>query len=192
MGRNPGPLNYPPIPDPPCQGTLPWYGANHSLPAYRFVPGLYPHPIRDPNGHSYGMERPINRLNWSPDQWCRLEPYLRGIDLFNRYYFWEAHESWESLWVSYSSEAEPAQFIQGLINITALFLKLHLGEWGSVRKLWNGASIQLEPFYGKVWMGVDVNRFLTSLSSYLSPLEKGEYPILGINTPIIDLEGEAS
>ena len=27
-----------------------------NFPVYRFVPGLHPHPVNSPDGHSYGLE----------------------------------------------------------------------------------------------------------------------------------------
>ncbi|MBI1823113.1 MAG: DUF309 domain-containing protein [Nitrospirae bacterium] len=177
-----------PIPEPPDQTHLPWYASNRSLPAYRFVPGLYPHPTRDPKGHSYNTGRLSSPLNWSPEQWETLEIYLQGVDLFNRFYFWEAHESWEGLWIRHAPEAEPAQFIQGLIQITAMLLKLHIRERNSAEKLWKAASVQLKPFHGKKWMGIEVNRFLKEMTVYLLPFGRGECPILGLETPRIQLD----
>src|SRR5688572_29964828 len=83
-----------PIPDPPHLASLPWYGRERSLPSYRFVPGLHPHPIRNPQGHSYGTARAQVHPSWTPEGWPTLEAYLHGVDLFNRFYFWEAHEAW--------------------------------------------------------------------------------------------------
>ena len=176
-----------PIPDPPDQTKLPWYAKDHSLPVYRFVPGLNPHPLRDPKGHSYRTVRSGAYPDWTPDRWEKLEPYLKGVDLFNRFYFWEAHEAWEPLWTSYPPEAEPAQFIQGLINVTASFLKLHMQENAATERLWSAASIQLGPFIGKEWMGIDVNQFLKEAETYLLPVKRGACPILGPDTPIIRL-----
>lgn len=176
-----------PIPDPPNQISLPWYGTDHSLPAYRFVPGLNPHPNRDPLGHSYQKDRRAGALNWTPDQWRSLQPYLQGVDLFNRFYFWEAHEAWEPLWTSYPPEADPAQFIQGLINMTALFLKLHLREIASAGRLWKTASVQLGQFTGKKMMGIDVNQFLKEVEKYLLRIKRGACPTLGPDTPSIQL-----
>ncbi len=176
-----------PIPDPPNQNNLPWYATDHSLPAYRFVPGLNPHPIRDPKGHSYRTVRPRALLNWTPDRWEKLEAYLQGVDLFNRFYFWEAHEAWEPLWTSYPPETEPAQFIQGLINVTASFLKLHLRETASTKRLWTAALTQLGPFIGKKWMGIDVNQFVKEVDMHLLPIKRGACPVLGPDTPPIQL-----
>ena len=180
-----------PIPDPPDMNNRPWYGRDHSVPAYRFVPGLYPHPLRDPKGHSYRKVHPQTHSFWTPDQWNMLEAYLRGVDLFNRFYFWEAHEAWEPLWTSYPGEAEPARFIQGLINIAASLLKLHLQETTSSQKLWNAASAQLGPFTGKHWMGIDVNQLLKEVECFLLPIKNGTAPLLGSDTPMIRLQPSA-
>ena len=69
-----------------------------SLPSYTYVPGSStPHPIRHPQGHSYGRKnrtvKPLSAENWQENR-----SFLLAIDLFNHGYYWEAHEGWESLW----------------------------------------------------------------------------------------------
>ena len=71
------------------------------LPPYSYVPGKFPHPIRDPQGHSFG-EVPDAVVNLDPQQWRECRPYLRGIDLFNHGFYWEAHESWEAVHERYA------------------------------------------------------------------------------------------
>jgi hypothetical protein len=176
-----------PIPDPPHLHTLPWYGKARALPKYRFVPGLHPHPIRDPNGHSHRAVRAPIHPFWTPDQWKSLEAYLRGVDLFNRFYFWEAHEVWEGLWKSHPTQTDPARFIQGLINTAASLLKLHMQEIPSSQKLWRAATDQLTPFRDQRWMGMEADCFLGEVDAYLSPMERGEIPTLGPDTPSIEL-----
>ena len=177
-----------PIPDPPDMSLRPWYAKDRTLPPYRFVPGLFPHPVRDPKGHSYRTGKAQIYPHWTPDQWKILEPYLRGVDLFNRFYFWEAHEAWEPLWGSCPEEAEAARFIQGLINLSASFLKLHLEERTAVQKLWNAAASLLHSLRRKKWMGIDLDLFLQDVDSFLTPLENGTLPVLGPDTPVIRLE----
>ncbi len=176
-----------PIPDPPRMETFPWYAKERALPAYRFVPGLLPHPIRDPGGHSYRSVRSQVHPFWSPDQWRAIEAYLRGVDLFNRFYFWEAHEVWEALWKSHPPQTDPARLIQGLINLAASLLKLHMQEASSSRKLWRAASEQLTPFRDRHWMGIDVVRLRKEADDYLRPIDQGKIPILGSGTPAIRL-----
>jgi len=167
--------------------TLPWYGADRTLPAYRFVPGLHPHPTRSPEGHSYGQPVPDAHPPWMPEQWPALQAYLRGVDLFNRWYFWEAHEVWEPLWRAQPADSEPARFIQGLISVAAALLKLHLREATAARTLWQGAADRLNAFRVTVWMGLDVDRLLNDLERYFSPLATGVPPYLGPETPSLRL-----
>ena len=68
-----------------------------SLPPYTFVPGSWPHPRRDPRGHSFGSPEP-EATPLDPAGWRDSAVYLRGIELFNGGYYWEAHEAFEALW----------------------------------------------------------------------------------------------
>ncbi|MBI3802530.1 MAG: DUF309 domain-containing protein [Nitrospirae bacterium] len=176
-----------PIPDPPHIDALPWYSSNRSLPSYRFVPGVHPHPIRNPLGHSYREIRAQRHPPWLPEEWKTLEAYLRGVDLFNRFYFWEAHEGWEALWKSHRPDADPARFIQGLINLAASLLKLHMRQLPSSLKLWRAAAGQLDPFRDQEQMGIDVDTLLREVDHYLLPMEQGILPELGSGTPVIRL-----
>ncbi|MBI3606848.1 MAG: DUF309 domain-containing protein [Nitrospirae bacterium] len=176
-----------PLSDPPALTILPWYGLDRTLPAYRFVPGLHPHPTRSPQGHSFGQLSPAARPPWTPEQWPSLGAYLRGVDLFNRWYFWEAHEAWEPLWRAQSADSEPARFIQGLIGVAAALLKLHMQEATAACTLWQRASGQLNSFRGTVWMGLDIDRFLDDLDRYLLPLATEGVPSLGPETSSLRL-----
>jgi hypothetical protein len=176
-----------PVLDPPGIATLPWYGADRTLPAYRFVPGLHPHPTRSPQGHSFGQPGPDAHPPWTPEQWASLQPYLRGVDLFNRWYFWEAHEAWEPLWRAQPAHSDAARFIQGLIGVAAALLKLHVREPTAARTLRRAASDRLNAFRGTVWMGLDVDRLLDELERYLAPLATGRVPPLGPETPSLRL-----
>jgi uncharacterized protein len=93
------------------------------FPAYAFVPGRLPHPISDPQGHSYGHEAAtVEPLD--PRDWRRSPFYLRAIDLFNHGYYWEAHESWESLWHACGRKGVLADFLKGLIRLAAAGVKV--------------------------------------------------------------------
>ena len=39
-----------------------------NFPIYRFVPGLHPHPVNSPEGHSYGLEDEEGFVN-NGDRW---------------------------------------------------------------------------------------------------------------------------
>ncbi len=97
------------------------------MPAYSYVPGKFPHPIRDPQGHSFG-ELPGEVANPDPRRWRECQPFLRGIDLFNHGFYWEAHEAWEAVWNAASRQGTIADFIKGLIKLAAACVKAREGS----------------------------------------------------------------
>lgn len=97
------------------------------LPPYAYVPGRLPHPVSDPAGHSYGRrEGPAAPLD--PADWQASRAYRRGIVLFDRGYYWEAHEVWESLWHAAGRRGPVALFLQGLIRLAAAGVKVREGR----------------------------------------------------------------
>jgi hypothetical protein len=131
------------------------------FPAYAYLPGRTPHPTRDPEGHSFGAESRAPRPP-DPGNWRACRDYLFGIDLFNRGYFWEAHEAWEGLWVACGREGPAATYFQALINLAAAGFK---ARWGSARGVAANAATALRlfrAFEGQLgpgrtrYMGLDV------------------------------------
>ncbi len=165
--------------DPPDLTTLPWYGADHTLPASRFIPGLTP--PREPH-RTAGVHGP-----WTPEQWPTLQAYLRGVDLFNRWYFWEAHEGWESLWRAHPPQSAPARYIQGLIAAAASLLKLRMGQVRAARTLSTAACERLAVFRGS-WMGLEVGRFRADLARCLASVNPALRPTPWSEAPRIRLE----
>lgn len=147
-------------------GPRPRYGTR-PLPAYRFVPGLHPHPTRDPGGHSYGAHERAPR-RWTPEEWPALEDWLAGVDLFNAHYFWEAHEAWEGLWATQPRASSPALFLQGLIQIAAALLKQHLGSEGGARTLAGEGLAKLRRLEGcqPRMMGLDLGVTIAALAAH--------------------------
>ena len=96
------------------------------LPPYTFVPGRAPHPVSDPAGHMHG--RPAERPP-APDpyRWQESRAYLRGVDLFNHGFYWEAHETWEGLWHACGRLGPTADFLRGLIKLAAAGVKVREG-----------------------------------------------------------------
>src|SRR5712692_7985241 len=92
------------------------------LPPYAYVPGRSPHPLSDPQGHSFGT-KPERLDPPDPHYWHVCRPYLYGIDLFNHGYYWEAHEVWEGLWHACGRTGRTAAFLKGLIKLAAAGVK---------------------------------------------------------------------
>jgi predicted metal-dependent hydrolase len=86
------------------------------------VPGKTPHPVSDPAGHSFGTRNnPVTEFD--PTRWRECRPYLRGIDLFNHGYYWEAHEAWEALWHAAGRAGPVADFVKALIQLAVAGVK---------------------------------------------------------------------
>src|SRR5262249_44888285 len=90
------------------------------------------HPVSDPAGHSYNAPRP-RPAPPDPDDWAACRDYLYGVDLFNRGYYWEAHEVWEGLWHACGRRGVTADFLKGLIRLAAAGVKARGGRLEGVR-----------------------------------------------------------
>ena len=106
--------------------------ADRALPPYAYLPGRDPHPVRDPRGHSFGIE-PDAPQPPDPQRWSTCHAYLYGIDLFNHGYYWEAHEAWEGLWRACGRRGPGAAFFKALIGFAATGLKLRAGNLKGAR-----------------------------------------------------------
>ena len=91
------------------------------FPSYAYLPGVLPHPIRHPAGHSYEL----------PSAQTRPENvrFQRGADLFNFGYYWEAHEAWESIWMAAPAGSSRQMLAKGLILIAAAGLKIRQSKF---------------------------------------------------------------
>src|SRR5438093_10225316 len=88
------------------------------LPPYAFVPGQTPHPISDPQGHSFHQPRELPPP-LDAQAWRSSTDYLFGFDLLNHGYPWEAHECWEGLWQACGRRGPVATFLKALIHLAA-------------------------------------------------------------------------
>ncbi len=168
------------------RSDLPRYCPGQAFPGYRYVPGVHPHPVRDPAGHSFGHGAPFGEHpGWQPRDWSHLRPWLWGVDLFNHFYFWEAHEAWESLWGEARKDSDPKLFLQGLIQIAAALLKVSLrSSDGAARLSTTGIEkLTLVSERTPMLMGLDVIETTTTMRTYFSPLTNGILPELDEGVP---------
>lgn len=140
---------------------------------YRYVPGLHPHPVAHPQGHSYhpaGQHPPAEP--WvAPEKWLESNDYLYGVDLYNNGYWWEAHEAWEGLWQQTDKAGKQGRFLQGLIQIGAAHLKKHLGHKDGVDRLLARAFEHLAASRAGLapndtYMGLRLNDFVVRARDY--------------------------
>ena len=103
------------------------YAPKIPFPSYAFVPGRHPHPVTDPRGHSFGQPHPIPKP-LQPDTPKVSPEFLAAIDLFNAGFYWEAHETWEGLWIAAGRAGLSANFLKGLIKLAAAGVKAREGQ----------------------------------------------------------------
>lgn len=134
---------------------------------------MTPHPIRDPAGHSFGVEESEIPYSSSPESWRTNESYLYGVDLYNFAYWWEAHEAWEGLW--HQAEDDHRLFLQGLIQVSAALIKYHQRMLRPLRSLSTAARSKLTEVHTRLgpaaetYMGIDLNEFLSRLNAFFAP-----------------------
>jgi predicted metal-dependent hydrolase len=112
------------------------------------------------------MAKPAPRRNarlLTDEEFAERRPVLLlGIEQFNDGYFFEAHETWEDLWLL--SPWPVRQFLQGLIQIAAAFVHLMRHEYpGTVRLLGEGTTKIAE--FAPDELGLDAARLLTEARS---------------------------
>ena len=131
-----------------------------AMPAYRYVPGLQPHPFRTPGGHSYTDGSPP-----SPEG----ADFLHACDLFDQRYWWESHEVWEAIWHTLP-KADPARdLVQSLIQVAASLLKRHMGSDGAADRLMARARARLSTVRdaaGDTLLGIDLAAWDAALDGH--------------------------
>lgn len=160
------------------------------FPPYRYLPGLHPHPTRHPAGHSYEASPKLNRhAPWSTDEWRTLDDWLYGVDLFNWFYFWEAHEAWEGLWAATERESAGHTMLQGLIQIAAALLKAHMGVVLGARVLAAQGLERLDraAVTHPALLGLDLPVVVGRFTRYFTPLDTGVLPLIGPAVPTLVL-----
>ena len=69
---------------------------------------------------------------------------LEGVHHFNSREFWEAHESWETIWLAAESEIE--QYLQGLIQVAAAYHHVKRGTFHGAIRLFDAGLRRLDAF----------------------------------------------
>jgi predicted metal-dependent hydrolase len=110
----------------------------------------------------------------------------RGIELFNRGLYWEAHEAWEEAWIP-DRRGPEGGFYKGLIQVAAGCLHhSRRNRRGAVNK-WRSGAGYLRP-YLPVHRGLDLEALVAAVHSFLAAMESGSWPELEM--PVISAAGE--
>jgi hypothetical protein len=137
-----------------------------ALPAYRHVPGFTPHPIRDPDGHSYGLPA-LDLPDLNTEAWETCEEYLYGIDLFNEGYWWESHEVLEGLWHAAGIGSPAAHALQAVIQCAAAHLKASIDCPRGAMRL-HDHSLRHAKWSGHFKLGVDHDKLVVDTRTFLT------------------------
>jgi len=78
--------------------------------------------------------------------------FRAGLDHFNAREFWDAHESWETIWLE--AESEVHRFLQGLIQLAAAYHHVQRGTFTGGLRLFDAALEKLADFPQR-WCGID-------------------------------------
>jgi hypothetical protein len=97
------------------------------------------------------------------------------VDLYNRGYFWEAHEAWEGLWRAAADPRERA-FLQGLILCAAAALKAAMGRWASAASLAGRAARRMAAAGGPR-EGIDGAAFAARVVAFVERREPAPPPL---------------
>jgi hypothetical protein len=63
------------------------------------------------------------------------QAFAYGVDLFNRGYFWEAHEVWEAVWLAALPNSARRQGMRALIQMANAGLKREMGRPAAFARL---------------------------------------------------------
>ena len=91
------------------------------------------------------------------------EEYLEGIELFNRGDYFEAHETWESLWLV--STGEEKRFLQGLIQSAVALYHHERQRFGAARRTFERARQKLEGL-PRLYMSLEIPEFLIQMERF--------------------------
>jgi predicted metal-dependent hydrolase len=165
------------------------YLPDRALPAYAYVPGRHPHPVRDPAGHSHGAPEPEAAAP-AAEAWADCADYLYGIDLFNCGYYWEAHEAWEGLWRA-AEDPRVAGLLHGLIKLSAVGVKARAGNPRGVARHAAAAADLFRPLAAEGRtnvMGLDPRALKEAAEEIAAACADGDPP--GEASPVLALRPE--
>jgi len=97
--------------------------------------------------------------------------FIKGIELFNKKEFYDAHEYWEELWLEYYLEDK--KFIQALIQLTVAYYHLSTGNKKGALSLFNKSLDKMKLFTPKK-RGIDVDMIISSINQAIDIINKNQ------------------
>ncbi len=159
------------------------------LPLHRLIPGQSSAPVEYRSGSSR-HEAQAQEQWLGPDLWVNQKQYLYGIDLYNQGFWWEAHEAWEGLWRQIAGDPMSRGFLQGLIKISAAYLKCMTGHWrgAAILSLRGIELLKTNLIPKKKYMGVDLQTQIKHWENHFAVVLRQKDPsAIFLNYPYVPL-----
>jgi uncharacterized protein len=109
--------------------------------------------------------------------------FRRGIEQFNCGRFFDAHETWEEIWLQ-SPEPEKT-FLQGIIQIAAAFHHHARGNTRGARSLL-GAGLERLASFPETYRGIALGKLRADVHLWVAALAGSETPGPGFPIPQIE------
>ena len=98
------------------------------------------------------------------------EKFRKGLEQFNHHHFFDAHETWEEIWL-HSPEPEKT-FLQGIIQVAAAFHHYTRGNAAGARSLLEAGLKKLEQF-PEVHRGLELEELRAAARRWMAALAAG-------------------
>ena len=101
------------------------------------------------------------------------EKFRKGLDQFNHGRFFDAHETWEEIWLP-SPEPEKT-FLQGIIQVAAAFHHYTRGNRAGAHSLLRAGLKKLDPF-PETHRGLQLEELRAAARRWIAALASGNDP----------------
>ena len=96
--------------------------------------------------------------------------FAQGVDDFNALRFWEAHESWEAIWLV--APENEKRFYQGLIQLAAAYHHMKRGTFRGAARLFQAALPRLSA-YPEAFQHLDRAAAVAAAARHFGEAEEG-------------------
>ncbi|MFV0297065.1 MAG: DUF309 domain-containing protein, partial [Hyphomicrobiaceae bacterium] len=118
----------------------------------------------------------------SLEEWPKAVPYLSGLALYRRGFYWEAHEVWEPVWRAAPPNSRERYLLAGLIQLANGCLKVRMARISAAGRLF-AAARQLVSEAGLAGSGVTDRVLGLSPGGIVAAIEGLEHAIAGLGRP---------
>jgi ribulose-phosphate 3-epimerase len=108
----------------------------------------------------------------APQSAGRADGLARGVELFNKGEFWEAHEAWEGAWMPHRHQPE-GDFYKGLVQVAAGFYHYRRRNRNGALIKWRDGTEYLRRFVPER-EGISLGTLIETVDAYRRRVEDGD------------------